>query len=106
MTFLTGPDPELPLVIEPTKVLPSPDPHIVMVPPHHRVVSDVWIRNRIISVAACTCIGANIITWLSSRDVNAVLIGAGLSLLLGVPFVNKGDKRGEDGYYSRRGEIP
>lgn len=98
MTFLAGPDPEhhntVPLIIEPTAILPSPEPHVVIVPPRNRVVSDTWIRNRIISAVACTCFAANIITWLTTREVNAVLIGAGMSLLLGVPLINRGDKRG------------
>lgn len=97
MTFLTGPDPEhpIPVIIAPTRVLPSDEPKIVVVPPRHRVVSNEWIRNRVISVVAVTCFAANIVTWLTTREVNAVLIGAGMSLLLGVPLINRGDKRGD-----------
>jgi hypothetical protein len=79
--------------VDSTLVYPT-EGKIEYVPPHHRVINDRWIRNRIISVAGCTCLAANIVTWLTTRDVNAVLIGAGLSLLLGIPFVNLGDKRG------------
>lgn len=102
MTFLAGEPPpddhtrvqqQIPIVLEPTQVLPADEPKLVVVPPHNRVVSDQWIRNRIISAVAVTCFAANIITWMTTREVNAVLIGAGLSLLMGVPLLNRGDKR-------------
>src|SRR5262245_2758770 len=81
-------------VIEPTLVTP-PIGRVEYVPPHSRVVSDQWIRNRIISAVAVTCFAANIVTWLTSREVNSVLVGAGISLLLGVPLINRGDRRGD-----------
>ena len=80
--------------VEPTLVTP-PIGRVEYVPPHSRVVSDQWIRNRIISAVAVTCFAANIITWLTTREVNSVLIGAGISLLLGVPLINRGDRRGD-----------
>lgn len=78
-----------------TTLVPSTQGHIEYVPKGHHVVSDTWIRNRIISVVACTCFAANIVTWLTTREVNSVLVGAGISLLLGVPLINRGDKRGD-----------
>src|SRR5262245_24227355 len=80
--------------IEPTLVTP-PIGRVEYVPPHSRVVSDQWIRNRIISAVAVTCFAANIVTWLTTREVNSVLVGAGISLLLGVPLINRGDRRGD-----------
>ena len=79
---------------QPTLVAPQQG-HIEYVPKGHKVVSDSWIRNRIISAVAITCFVVNIITWVTTREVNAVLIGAGVSLLLGVPLINRGDKRGD-----------